>query len=195
MLMLLTMAVAWADCPLRLPAEYANDDQSSGRVILVVKDAHELGVYDGDALVSRCFPVTMGPASQDGPKMERGDMRTPEGWYSITHRNPNSQFEVSLGVSYPNFDDVMRGIENGTILNADGDRIAAALNANLPPPQNTALGGDIFFHANPRGFANDWTWGCVSLLGSDMSELYRLGDPGTAVLILPTLDERKGATH
>lgn len=193
MFLLLIAAIALAKCPDKLPAEYADDEKSSGRVILVVKDTRELGVYDGDALVSKCFPITMGPAADDGPKLRRGDVRTPEGWYSVTHRNPNSAFELSLGISYPNFDDVMRGVENGTILYPEADRVSAALNAGKAPPQNTALGGDIFFHANPGRFVNDWTLGCVSLLSADMRELYRLGDPGAAVLILPTLGKTQSA--
>lgn len=186
-LLILTAAV-WARCPDRLPDEYADDPRSSGRVILVVKRDRSVGVYEGDELVpGACFEAQLGPGADDGPKGRRGDMRTPEGWYTVAHRNPRSSYYRSLAVDYPNFDDVMRGVEDGTIDHAVGNRLVAAINAGKLPAQSTALGGDIFIHGNPRGWTNDWTGGCVAVQNRDMDVLYRLGDPGTPVLILPTL--------
>lgn len=194
MFMLLIAAAAWADCPSRLPSEYEDDEKSSGRVILVVKDTHELGVYDRDALVSECFSVTMGPASQDGPKLARGDMRTPEGWYFVTHRNEKSAYYRSLGISYPSMADVERGIANGTVVYPDVQSVADAYNTGKAPPQSTPLGGDIMIHGNPRRWTNEWTLGCVSLMNADLDKVIALSPPGTAVLILPTLGETESAT-
>lgn len=189
MLALLMLATAaWAQCPERLPDAYADDARSSGRVFLVVKDTREIGVYEDDALLpGRCYTVQLGPAADDGTKRARGDMRTPEGWYAISHRNSRSQFYLSLGISYPNFDDVMRGVEDGMITIDTGNALTSAILVGKLPKQNTAIGGDLFIHGNPRGWTNDWTWGCVAVANRDMDELYRLGDPGTAVLILPRL--------
>lgn len=186
--LLMLAAAAWAECPTRLPDEEANDARSSGRIFLVVKDVRRIGVYENDTLVpGHCYQIEMGFGADDGPKLRRGDNRTPEGWYAISHRNPASQFYRSLGITFPNFDDVMRGVENGVIDRAVGNALTSAINAGRLPSQNTALGGNIFIHGNPNGWTNDWTWGCVATSNANMDELYRLGDPGTAVLILPRL--------
>ncbi len=186
--LLMLAAAARAQCPERLPDEYADDARSSGRVFLVVKETREVGVYEDDALVSgACFTVQLGSAADQGPKARRGDMRTPEGWYAISHRNPQSQFYRSLGISYPNEDDVFAGIVSGTIDKDTGNTLMAAINEKKLPSQRTALGGDIFLHGNPGAWTNDWTWGCVATSNANMDELYRLGDPGTPVLILPRL--------
>jgi murein L,D-transpeptidase YafK len=40
-----------------------------------------------------------------GPKRKEGDLQIPEGIYSLNHFNPQSNFYLSLGVSYPNASD------------------------------------------------------------------------------------------
>lgn len=40
-----------------------------------------------------------------GPKRKEGDLQIPEGIYHINHFNPQSNFHLSLGVSYPNNSD------------------------------------------------------------------------------------------
>lgn len=44
-----------------------------------------------------------------GPKRQEGDLQVPEGFYFITHFNPNSSFHLSLLVSYPNYSDRIKG--------------------------------------------------------------------------------------
>jgi murein L,D-transpeptidase YafK len=56
-----------------------------------------------------------------GPKRQRGDMQTPEGFYYIDDFNPRSGFHLSLHIDYPN----------------ESDRLLGAA-------EN--LGGDIFIH-------------------------------------------------
>jgi lipoprotein-anchoring transpeptidase ErfK/SrfK len=51
------------------------------------------------------------------------------------------------------------------------------------PPQNTALGGDIYIHGN--GARSDWTWGCVALENEDIQELFDAVMVGTPVTIKP----------
>lgn len=40
-----------------------------------------------------------------GPKRKEGDLQIPEGFYHLNHFNPESNFHLSLGVSYPNASD------------------------------------------------------------------------------------------
>lgn len=99
-----------------------------------------------------------------GHKQVEGDGRTPEGQYFITHRNPNSQYHLSLGISYPN----------------DADRAYAA---SIGKP----TGGDIFIHGAPKEKARrrDWTAGCVAVTNKEIEEIYAMVEPGTPIIILP----------
>lgn len=53
-------------------------------------------------LKSYSFCATSGEL---GPKRKEGDLQIPEGLYHINHFNPESNFHLSLGVSYPNASD------------------------------------------------------------------------------------------
>ncbi len=44
-----------------------------------------------------------------GPKRKEGDLQIPEGIYHLNHFNPQSNFHLSLGVSYPNASDKILG--------------------------------------------------------------------------------------
>lgn len=44
-------------------------------------------------------------SGQLGPKRKEGDLQIPEGIYTLNHFNPESNFHLSLGVSYPNASD------------------------------------------------------------------------------------------
>ena len=99
-----------------------------------------------------------------GPKQFESDQKTPEGAYVITHRNPNSNYHLSLGISYPN----------------DADRAYAAA-VGRPP------GGDIFIHGGPNGRVStkDWTIGCIAVTDREIERLYAMVKPGTTIYIFP----------
>ena len=108
-----------------------------------------------------------------GAKEYEGDLKTPEGIYYITHRNPNSTYHLSLGISYPN----------------NEDRANAVL-LGKPP------GGDIMIHGGPprKAKANgkprkvssrDWTAGCIALTDEEIERVYAMINPGTPIVILP----------
>jgi murein L,D-transpeptidase YafK len=97
-----------------------------------------------------------------GHKEQEGDGRTPEGAYRIDRRNPNSQFYLSLGISYPNSIDIERARERG-----------------VEP------GGDIFIHGTPSRAAGqkDWTWGCIAVQNEEMDEIYAMVRTGTQIFL------------
>ena len=117
--------------------------------------------------VLKTYDISLGFAPI-GPKQVEGDGKTPEGRYYIDRRNPNSAFHLSLGISYPNEED-----------------IAYAASMGLE------AGGDIFIHGQPNGFpgllprAGDWTEGCIAVTNAEMEELWRVADLGTEVRIRP----------
>jgi murein L,D-transpeptidase YafK len=88
-----------------------------------------------------------------------------------------------LGISYPNAEDAERGLRDGLVSRAQHDAIVKAIKGKAPPPQHTALGGDIYIHGN--GASSDWTWGCVALENEDIRELFDAVPVGTPVTIKP----------
>lgn len=116
-----------------------------------------------DDRVLKTYDVALGFAP-DGHKQFEGDGKTPEGSYFITHKNPNSNFHLSLGISYPN----------------EADIAFAEVQGKDP-------GGEIFIHGGPntRISQRDWTWGCVAVSDREMEVIYSMVEPGTPIHILP----------
>jgi murein L,D-transpeptidase YafK len=149
--------------------------------IVVKKAERRLFLYDGNRLV-KTYRIGLG-LSPTGDKVRQGDRRTPEGDFYIFTKNDKSAFYLSLGVSYPNAAHANRGLRDGLISKSQYDAITRALKLKKTPPQNTALGGDIYIHGNGAG--SDWTWGCVALENNDIRELFNAATVGTPVTILP----------
>jgi murein L,D-transpeptidase YafK len=99
-----------------------------------------------------------------GHKEFEGDGKTPEGSYFINRRNPNSEYHLSLGISYPN----------------DADRAYAASIDKEP-------GGDIFIHGAPnkRVPVRDWTAGCIAVTDKEVEWIYAMVRDGTPIHIFP----------
>ena len=99
-----------------------------------------------------------------GHKQFEGDGKTPEGAYLINRRNPNSNYHLSLGISYPDVEDV-----------------AFATTAGALP------GGEIFIHGGPTDtiYQRDWTAGCIAVSDEDIERIYAMVRDGTVVNIVP----------
>lgn len=113
--------------------------------------------------VLESYDIALG-FTPEGHKQFEGDGKTPEGAYYITHKNPRSEFHLSLGISYPNTRDV-----------------AFAEAAGKSP------GGDIFIHGGPNRKISrrDWTAGCIAVTDKEMEVIYSMVEPGTVIHILP----------
>lgn len=109
------------------------------------------------------FDVSLGNQPV-GPKQFEGDGKTPEGAYYISHRNPKSQYHLSLGVSYPN-----------------PRQVDFARAAGKSP------GGDIFIHGGPPRPVSKWDWtaGCIAVTDEEMETVYAMVKPGTVIHIMP----------
>lgn len=149
--------------------------------LVVKKEKRELQFYDDGNLI-KIYKIALGFDAK-GDKETEGDGKTPEGVFYVFTKNPNSRFHLSLGLSYPNIEDARRGLRQKIITQSQHDAIVAAINAKLMPPQNTALGGEIYIHGGGR--AKDWTWGCVALEDEEIQELFKAIPVGTEVEILP----------
>jgi murein L,D-transpeptidase YafK len=147
----------------RLPSHHELADS-----VLVVKSKRKLYLLK-DGQVLRSFDIALGLAPK-GPKRREGDFRTPEGHYFLEKRNPNSDYFLSIQVSYPN----------------DEDR-ARAKAAGVDP------GGQIMIHGlpnHPKGDlrsyqAWDWTDGCIAVSDSDMLDIWLMTTESTPIEIRP----------
>jgi murein L,D-transpeptidase YafK len=135
----------------------------------VIEKARRAMVLLSHGKVLRSYKVALGK-NPVGPKTRQGDMRTPEGLYTIDARYPKSEFHMALHISYPNA----------------ADR-AQAKRLGVDP------GGDILIHGLPNGQGYigkahrlwDWTKGCIAVTDEEIEEIWRLVPNGTAVEIRP----------
>ncbi|SHN51529.1 L,D-transpeptidase family protein [Desulfovibrio litoralis] len=136
---------------------------------LVVEKKKRLLTAYSKGKVVRIYSIALG-ANPVGHKQFQGDMKTPEGIYTIDGKNPNSAFYKNLGVSYPN----------------DKDRKFARNKGKSP-------GGDIKIHGLAPEFAYlgslhreyDWTYGCIAVTNDEIDELYARTPIGIPIEILP----------
>jgi L,D-transpeptidase-like protein len=136
--------------------------------IVVEKSARKLSVFQKGRLI-RSYRIALG-SNPTGPKEMEGDMKTPEGLYTIDYRNPQSDFHLALHISYPDQNDVRRAVA-----------------------RDIAPGCDIMIHGLPNGHGwigathrqRDWTAGCIALTDPEIEELWRITSDGTPIEIRP----------
>ena len=131
--------------------------------IVVNKGVRRMYLLNDDSVL-KSYDIDLGFAP-NGSKSIEGDGKTPEGNYFIDRRNPNSQFHLSLGISYPNAKDIAEARAKGK-----------------------EPGGDIFIHGESNPFRwgrGDWTWGCIAVTNSEMEEIYAMVRNGTRIQINP----------
>lgn len=131
-------------------------------LVSVNKSNRKMHLYSGKRLL-KVYDFELGFAPT-GHKTIEGDGKTPEGEYFIDRKNPNSSFYLSVGISYPNANDIARARAMGK-----------------------SPGGDIFIHGTPKKFSNkqDWTWGCIAVTDREMREIYSMLTIGTKIVIQP----------
>lgn len=139
-------------------------------MVLVIKSKSKLFLKK-DGNVIKEYNVSFG-ANPRGPKLEKGDERTPEGVYILDYKNPDSDFYKSIHISYPNAADRKRARKLG-----------------IKP------GGGIMIHGQKDDFGKlstvirrynlNWTDGCIAVSNSAMDEIWQAVAPGTLIEIRP----------
>jgi murein L,D-transpeptidase YafK len=160
LLAFLAVAVALSACA---PSKFKRYNGPEVTRIIVQKSQRRMYLLHGGTVL-KSYEVDLGYAPL-GAKQFEGDGKTPEGTYLIDRRNPNSDFHLSLGISYP-----------------DADDIAAARAAGKAP------GGDIFIHGDRRPFdpkGPDWTVGCIAVTDKEIEQIYAMVRNGTPIDINP----------
>jgi len=172
----------------RPTAEQNREKQEEQFSLLVKKSERKLYLFGSGQRLLKTYRIALGP-QPTGTKKKQGDGATPEGDYYITHKNPRSNYYLSLGLSYPNIVDADDGLKRGLITKAEYQAIAKAIKTGGKPPQNTRLGGDIFIHGGGAGkllgLYRDWTLGCIALENEDIKELFDKLPVKTPVKIMP----------
>lgn len=146
---------------------HAGDFPVADKVVIEKAERKLHLVKDGEAF--RTFDIALGMRPK-GDKVSEGDLRTPEGAYLLDTRNPNSDFFLSIHISYPNRQDTRQARAMG-----------------VPP------GGAIMIHGQPntptRSEAyyrtRDWTNGCIAVSNSDMIDIWLMTASDTMIEILP----------
>ena len=136
--------------------------------IVVEKESRKLHLLRNGEIF-RTFKVALGVAPI-GNKEREGDQRTPEGRYLLDNRNPDSDFFLSIHISYPSL----------------AER-AVARQKGLDP------GGSIMIHGQPNEPTysaayyrqEDWTNGCIAVSNSDMIDIWLMTPNDIPIEILP----------
>ncbi|KEO54493.1 L,D-transpeptidase family protein [Thioclava pacifica] len=131
--------------------------------IQVFKANRMMYLLHGDEVLKK-YKIGLG-GDPIGPKQFEGDGKTPEGFYYINRRNPNSAYYLSIGISYPN-----------------PQQVAFAQS------QGKKAGGDIFIHGRDgknKGRGKDWTAGCIAVKDKEIREIYAMVQDGTPIFIFP----------
>ncbi|WP_417335597.1 L,D-transpeptidase family protein [Halobacteriovorax marinus] len=143
----------------------------------VRKSNRVMELIDHKGEVIRTYDVMLGQ-SPIGPKVQRGDNKTPEGKYKINWRNPKSSYFLSLHISYPNKEDR----QNSRDLGVDpGDNIFI----HGLPNKIQRLSSFERRIAESILLSTDWTNGCIAVSNKDMQEIWDLVPNGADIEILP----------
>lgn len=132
-------------------------------LVVVDKSDRNMWLFHNDEVL-KTYDVDLG-RSPSGHKQVEGDGKTPEGDYIIDRRNPNSQYHLSIGISYPNEQDVA-----------------------FAKAQGKEPGGEIFIHGRSRyrgGNYGDWTAGCIAVTDREVETIYAMVRDGTPITIRP----------
>ena len=136
--------------------------------VVIEKGARELHlIQDGKAF--RTYKIALG-IRPVGDKKKEGDFKTPEGKYHLDARNPNSDYFLSIHISYPDRKDRREAGEMG-----------------VDP------GGAIMIHGQPNDptrsetyyRTQDWTNGCIAVSNSDMIDIWLMTGENTPIEIRP----------
>lgn len=160
----ITAAVVFAVCAQNLSAT----EIRFADAVIVKKAERRIYLVTGGQVL-KTFKISLG-LIPDGDKMQEGDFRTPEGRYELTERNADSDYFMSIQISYPNRLDQERAAQLGV-----------------------SPGGQIMIHGQPNRpryskayYGNyDWTNGCIALSNADMMDLWRMTTPKTPIYIVP----------
>jgi len=106
----------------------------------------------------------------------------PVGTWPVCRRDEGGAFGKTVVIAYPGPAEIRTALDAGKLAPDEAKRLSKKLGAGQCPPDDTALGGEIAFHAS--GTLDEGT-ACLALDGGDAAALFELATPGTPVEIVP----------
>lgn len=157
------------------------------RWLLIDDKSATLTVYEGDQVIERFEPVSLGRGGA-APLRVRGDRKTPTGEFRINRVNMQSRFHIFLGLNYPTPAHVRESFNAGIIDRDEYESYHQYIRRHGEPPQNTPLGGDIGIHGLGEGDEDvhgrfHWTQGCIAVTNEQIEWLRDNTEIGTRVVI------------
>ena len=117
----------------------------------------------------RTFNIALGLAPE-GDKEQEGDQKTPEGYYMLDARNPDSDYFLSIHISYPNATDQSearkKGVDPGSAIMIHGQ------------PNKPSFSAAYYAR-------EDWTNGCIAVSNSDMIDIWLMTPDNVPIEIVP----------
>jgi murein L,D-transpeptidase YafK len=117
----------------------------------------------------RTFKIALG-LSPEGDKEQEGDQKTPEGYYMLDARNPDSDYFLSIHISYPSASDQAearrKGVDPGSAIMIHGQ------------PNNPTFSAAYYAR-------EDWTNGCIAVSNSDMIDIWLMTPDSIPIEIVP----------
>lgn len=151
-----------------LPAAVQAGDFPIADKVIIEKAARKLHLLqNGKAF--RTFKIALG-IRPVGDKKKEGDFKTPEGKYLLDIRNKDSDFFLSIRVSYPNATDRQEAKKLGA------DPGGAIMIHGQP---NEPSQSEVYYQTQ------DWTNGCIAVSNSDMIDIWLMTGENTPIEILP----------
>ncbi|MGI9238202.1 MAG: L,D-transpeptidase family protein [Woeseiaceae bacterium] len=151
-----------------LPAAIEAGEFPIADKVLIEKAARKLHLL-ADGKVFRTFKIALG-IRPVGDKKKEGDFKTPEGEYLLDSRNQNSDFFLSIHVSYPSQSDrseaQQRGVDPGGAIMIHGQ-------------PNEPTRSETYYRTR------DWTNGCIAVSNSDMIDIWLMTGENTPIEIRP----------
>ncbi|NCF13743.1 MAG: L,D-transpeptidase family protein [Gammaproteobacteria bacterium] len=137
--------------------------------VIIEKEARLLHLVQDDEIF-RTFKIALG-ISPVGDKLREGDFKTPEGKYLLDGRNPNSDFFLSIHISYPDPVDWRQASEAGY------ENPGSAIMIHGQP--NSPTYSETYYRTQ------DWTNGCIAVSNSDMIDIWLMTGENTPIEIKP----------
>ena len=187
-----TPAEPGADAPVAVEDRGGREQDGAADLVVVESDRSEIVMLRHDREIGR-FPVALGRGGVG--KRRRGDEMTPRGRYRLLEPTQSRRFRHFIPISYPNADDIRRGLDREFITQAEHDRMLAVIRAEGLAPQDSNLGGNVGIHApvaphvgtaEPTGGGPDpleRTGGCIVMRAADLEAFLERIEPGTPIEI------------
>lgn len=154
-----------------LPVSFDTIDRRKLEIVVNKSDYTVKVLYNRKPI--RSYKAVFGPKPKEDKRCE-GDRCTPEGWFTISNKNPGSKYTRFLGINYPNDSSYAR---------------FNRLKKSGLVPATARIGGNIGIHGVWSGgddlieLGVGWTDGCIALKNKDIEELFSIIEVGTKVLI------------